>query len=123
MHGNKLIGLKNWLHALFMQRSRNSQYNEEEMRGYLNIPIKSQKEKKYNIPIHTHLTDYPKKISHQILNALGGSQNIESYREIPNSQRIRLTLINPDLIDNELLEDIEIRMFIRIGKRIIHIIP
>ena len=123
MHNNKLMELKNWLHTLFTQKAINSKYNEEEMRGYLNIPIRSLEEKKYKIPIHTHLTDYPKKISHQILNALGGSQNIESYREIPNSQRIRLTLINPDLIDNELLEEIEIRMFIRIGKRIIHIIP
>ena len=89
----------------------------------MNIPIYSEPQTVKNIPIHVSNHSSKTKINKHILNALGGLNNIESYREIPNSRRIRLTLINPNLVDNDLLEEIDVRMFIKIGKRIVHIIP
>lgn len=89
-----------------------------------NIPIQSHLNTKKNMPIHiTHTSGKQLKINKEIIDALGGISNIETYHEIPNSRRIRLTLINPSLIDNDLLEELDVRMFIRIGKRIVHIIP
>ena len=58
-----------------------------------------------------------------VIAALGGVGNIETYRTVPNSKRIRLTLANPALVNNQQLQQIDLHMFIRIGKRIIHIIP
>ena len=63
------------------------------------------------------------KLSLPIVKALGGIDNIETFRAVPNSRRIRITLVNPNLIDRSSLEKIDVDMFIRIGKRIIHIIP
>ena len=124
MHRSKLSKLKNWFYSFFIPHSSNQHYTETEQSGYLNIPIQPSTDKKQEIPVHFSLTGKKNdKISHHILNALGGLHNIESYREIPNSRRIRLTLINPNLVDNALLEEIDVRMFIRIGKRIVHIIP
>ena len=123
MMKNKLRKIKKWFRDIFSSHS-NLHYKETEESGYLNIPIQPDKETKRKIPIHISLRNTTKdKINRHILNALGGLHNIESYREIPNSRRIRLTLVNPNLVDNALLEEIDVRMFIRIGKRIVHIIP
>ena len=123
MHKNKLQRIKNWFHSCFATHT-NEHYEETEQSGYLNIPIETHIQKAHKIPVHFSFSlKKTEKINRHILNALGGLNNIESYREIPNSRRIRLTLINPNLVDNDLLEEIDVRMFIRIGKRIVHIIP
>jgi len=120
---NKIRKIKNWFCSLFSSQP-DLHYSESEQSGYVNIPIQAHEEKQHKIPVHFSLSGHKTdKINRHILNALGGLQNIESYREIPNSRRIRLTLINPNLVDNALLEEIDVRMFIRIGKRIVHIIP
>ena len=123
MPKNKIRQIKNWFCSLFSEHS-NLHYKENEESGYVSIPIQSDNQQKHKIPVHFSLTGRKTdKINRHVLNALGGLQNIESYREIPNSRRIRLTLVNPSLVDNDLLEEIDVRMFIRIGKRIVHIIP
>ena len=123
MNKNKFHKISNWFCNLFLSQS-NLYYKNTEESGYIRIPIRIQPQSKHNIPVHFSLSGQKRdKINNHILNALGGLNNIESYREIPNSRRIRLTLINPNLVDNDLLEEIDVRMFIRIGKRIVHIIP
>lgn len=123
MHKNKIRQIKNWFFNLLSGHS-NLHYKETEESGYLNIPIQPHTETKRTIPVHVSFTGRKTdKINRHILTALGGLHNIESYREIPNSRRIRLTLVNPNLVDNDLLEEIDVRMFIRIGKKIVHIIP
>ena len=122
MFKNKIFNIKDWLSSFFHQPIK-KHFVSDSQRGYVRIPIQTEKENKFEIPIHFLSSRETGKIPYSILNALGGLDNIESYREIPNSKRIRLTLINPDLVDNDLLEEIEIRLFIRIGKRIFHIIP
>ena len=90
----------------------------------ISIPIHSNANFKKTLPVHFCISSDKKyKIDQSIIDALGGISNIETYHEIPNSRRIRLTIINPSLIDNDLLEELDVRMFIRIGKRIVHIIP
>ena len=119
---NEIFKIKDWLSSFFHQPIK-KHFASDSQSGYVRIPIQMEKENKFEIPIHFLSSKETGKIPYPILNALGGINNIESYREIPNSKRIRLTLINPKLIDNDLLEQIEIRLFIRIGKRIVHIIP
>ena len=115
--------LKKWIRKI-LRTNTIHHYNDNEQSGYLNIPIENHSSKQHPIPVHISLIGQKNtKISKPVLNALGGLDNIESYREIPNSRRIRLTLVNPNLVDNALLEEIDVRMFIRIGKRIVHIIP
>ena len=118
----KILPIKNWLMAHFaLQHMKKKSSNKT---AVFNIPIKPHSDTKKDLPIHTALSsNKPYKISIEVINALGGLNNIESYHEIPNSRRIRLTLVNPSLIDNDLLEELDVRMFIRIGKRIVHIIP
>ena len=77
---------------------------------------------KSNNPVHVSKTN-KMKLSKAITDSLGGVDNIESYCLIPNSRRIRLTLVNPKLIDKESLEQLDTQLFMRIGKKIIHIIP
>ena len=98
------------------------QQNEKEKRQIVKIPIQIIRKDKQKIPVR-QLNNQPIGLSPLIIDALGGSENIESYRCIPNSKRIRLTLLNPDLVDNKQLRQMETRLFIRIGKKIIHIIP
>ena len=112
----RILPVKNWFAAYFLRKNPKT--------TYLNIPIQSSNTKKHFVPVHFSASaQKTQKINKAVLNALGGVSNIESYQEIPNSRRIRLTLINPSLVDNALLEELDVRMFIRIGKRIIHIIP
>lgn len=86
------------------------------------ISIKEKVRKPHSIPIHiskaTKVT-----LSKAITDSLGGIDNIESYSLIPNSRRIRLTLVNPNLIDKASLEQLDTQLFMRIGKKIVHIIP
>ena len=115
----KLLPIKNWFatHFTLPQFHKHS-------KTIFNIPIQAHSDIKRPLPVHIAVSsNKPYKINDAIINALGGPSNIESYHEIPNSRRIRLTLINPSLIDNDLLEELDVRMFIRIGKRIVHIIP
>ena len=116
----RILPVKNWFATYFLRPNT----KETKQPTYLNIPIQSTNTKKSFVPIHfSSAIHKTQKINKAVLNALGGVNNIESYQEIPNSRRIRLTLINPSLVDNALLEELDVRMFIRIGKRIVHIIP
>ncbi len=124
MTPQKLNPIKNWFVSLFSPHFISKHLNDNEQKGYLNIPIETRPNDKQFLPVHFSPSNNRKeKITLPVLRALGGSNNIESYREIPNSRRIRLTLVNPNLIDNALLEELDVCMFIRIGKRIVHIIP
>jgi len=118
----KIFKIKDWLSSFFHHPIK-MHFDSDSQSGYVRIPIQVEDTNKFEIPIHFLSSKESGKIPYSILNALGGIKNIESYREIPNSKRIRLTLINPKLVDTDLLEQIEIRLFIRIGKRIVHIIP
>ena len=109
-----LLPVKNWF-AHYLTKENSAQK--------FTIPIHSNANSKRPLPVHICATDKKCKINDAIIDALGGLNNIETYHEIPNSRRIRLTIINPSLIDNDLLEELDVRMFIRIGKRIVHIIP
>ena len=86
------------------------------------IPIIPDKSAACVLPIHIQ-KQTKSKLPAPIINALGGMENIETFRPVPNSRRIRITLADPNLIDRSSLEKIDVDMFIRIGKRIIHIIP
>ena len=86
------------------------------------ISIKEKSNKPHPLPVHVSKTN-KMKLSKAITDSLGGVDNIESYCLIPNSRRIRLTLVNPKLIDKESLEQLDTQLFMRIGKKIIHIIP
>ena len=76
----------------------------------------------YVLPVHVR-KQTESRLSAPIIKALGGIDNIETFRPIPNSRRIRITIANPNLINRTSLEKIDVNMFIRIGKKIIHIIP
>lgn len=106
--------VKNWFANYFFKENNARKFT---------IPIHSNANSKCSLPVHICSPKEKYKISQPIIDALGGLGNIETYHEIPNSRRIRLTIINPSLIDNDLLEELDVRMFIRIGKRIVHIIP
>lgn len=107
--------VKNWFANCFQKTNSAQKFT---------VPIHSNANTKHPLPVHVCAsTDRKYKIDESIIDALGGLGNIETYHEIPNSRRIRLTIINPSLIDNDLLEELDVRMFIRIGKRIVHIIP
>ena len=80
------------------------------------------KHKNSTLPIYINKTNKVF-LDKPLINALGGPNNIESYRPIPNSRRIRVTLINPNLIDKNSLKQIDMQLFMRIGKKIVHIIP
>ncbi len=115
--------VKTWLTRYFQANAQNIE--QKTQTTFISIPITTQAEQMRYVPVHfsgkSKCRTY--KLAPHIIAALGGLNNIESYREIPNSRRIRLTLINPSLIDNSMLEEADVRMFIRIGKRIVHIIP
>ena len=120
----RLLPIKNWFASWLGFSQTQRHYNDNSEGGYLNIPIKTHSSARHFMPVHfSFAPDKTCKLNGTIIQALGGLSNIESYREIPNSQRIRLTLIDPTLVDNALLEELYVRMFIRIGKRIVHIIP
>ena len=119
---NTIFKLKDKLSSFFHQPTNKNLYIDSQS-GYVRIPIQSEKTNKFEMPVHFSSSKEKGLIPLSILNALGGIKNIESYREIPNSKRIRLTLINPNLVDNNLLEELDISLFIRIGKKIVHIIP
>ncbi len=118
--------IQRWIHK-YLQAERQGRANlvsKTSQKGSVSIPIRPHPKKEYHLPIHVSLQAINmNRLGKSVIDALGGKTNIESYREIPNSRRIRLTLVDPTLIDNVLLEEIDIRMFIRIGKRIVHIIP
>lgn len=86
------------------------------------IPIQIVDTTVKQMPVHqkNHTTD---SLSQPLISALGGVDNIESCHAVPNSKRIRLTLSDPNLVDSHQLRQIETRLFIRIGKKIVHIIP
>ena len=122
MYKEKILPVKDWLMACF--NIKKACIDENFKTNKFNIPIQIHANTKPSLPIHIALSsNKPYKINSAIINALGGLNNIETYHEIPNSRRIRLTLVNPSLINNTLLEELDVRMFIRIGKKIVHIIP
>ena len=115
IYKEKILPIKDWIMSRLAFQKHSHTFH---------IPIQSNHNEGQSLPVHIALSsNKPYKINSSIINALGGLNNIESYHEIPNSRRIRLTLVNPSLIDNDLLEELDVHMFIRIGKRIVHIIP
>ena len=81
------------------------------------IPIENKGARVY-LPIRQV---YP--IGNTFIEALGGKNNIRTYRQIPNSNRIRLTLVNPKLLDEQRINQLQLRMYLRVGDDIIHVIP
>ena len=125
LNSQKFSPIKNWFINYFtLYGIKKNFLGEITPTKVFRIPIQPETRQKCVLNVHTATTSCRQyKLTNDIINALGGPNNIETYHEIPNSRRIRLTLINPALIDNSLLEELDVRMFIRIGKRIVHIIP
>ena len=83
-------------------------------------------EKKAPIPLKIHFSAHsscPNKLNEDLLLILGGPENITQIKEIPNSRRIRVTIKDPALLNEEALDQADIRFYIRIGQHIIHIVP
>ena len=88
----------------------------------IKIPIENKGERVY-LPIRQVQTINFEHIGMPFIEALGGKDNIRTYRQIPNSNRIRLTLVNPKLLDEQRINQLELRMYLRVGDDIIHVIP
>ncbi len=83
-------------------------------------------EKKAPIPLKIHFSTHsscPNKLNDDLLLILGGPENILQIKEIPNSRRIRVTIKDPALLNEDALDHADIRFYIRIGQHIIHIVP
>ena len=85
------------------------------------IPIENRGERVY-LPIRQGQAVEFGPIGTSFIEALGGKNNIRTYRQIPNSNRIRLTLVNPKLLDEQRINQLELRMYLRVGDDIIHVI-
>ena len=97
---------------------------DDTQRGLVNIPIISNERAPFAIPVRFH--DCPQsagKLNKSVLRALGGEENIETYREIPGSRRIRVTLLHPERFNEQWMKAAQVRFYMRIGKRILHIFP
>ena len=97
-------------------------HKSEKQKKVVQIPIQCCQEKSKALPIHISKINRIK-LDKTIVDALGGLNNIESFCPVPNSRRIRLTLNNPSFIDKYSLEQIDMHLCMRIGKKIVHIIP
>ncbi len=99
-------------------------FNLQNKKKSKKILIRIQKETNQSKFVSVYINKVDKiKLSQAIVNSLGGVNNIESCHIVPNSKRIRLTLVNPNLVDKTSIKQLNTQLFMRIGKKIFYIIP
>lgn len=125
MKKETLFYLKDLFSFLFEPHENLRTQKKSSESGLVSIPILAHLTEPKHIPIHHSkcpVCPYPK-LTSQLFEALGGLSNIESYHEIPGSRRIRITLYHPELLNDEKLDQANLRFYLRIGRKIIHLVP